>query len=449
MKLIFENWRRFQLNEIFNSPVPDHDIEIVIDEEWQVKWEFYVDDKLYEMEIADYTLEPKYDLRQWNVEFSHEGEFTRTNYGVNEGIVVMSTVIKILKDWVKENRDNFFYITSSSNERNRTSLYNRLLRVNTKKFGKDYVPESYKGMQITVNVGLIERKVDKFIEDSDFENAEGIIQEALDQLSRKGLKEGESIQRINKISDKVREAQPKPGRSGTEPEVRSNEFENWRRYLAEQKGKDEIALMHEDGGPYHKVYLYRLLNPETLEIDVVGFVHLEVLSKRDNPCIPDTMEIAGIFTSEANRGEGFGRLLYDFAFYLANERDYGLTSDHTVSTSGDARSLWDSVLANSSKEGEGDSSSLYIRRTTIDDNDEFDYDESTEDPDDDCTVGAQDRAATDYSFEKRDHGNIPTLFKKYKYMHEENKLSLPSAEAAKNLEAKLVQIANDMLNKKM
>ena len=255
MKLIFENWRRFQLNEIFNSPVPDHEIEIVIDEEWQIKWEFYADDRLYEMEIADYTLEPKYGLRRWNVEFSHEGEFTRTNYGVNEGIVVMSTVIKILKDWIKENRDNFFYITSSSNERNRTSLYNRLLRVNTKKFGKDYVPESYRGMQITVNVGLIERKVDKFIEDSDFESAEGIIEEALDQLSRKGVKEGESIQRINKIADKVREVQPKPRQSGMEPEAKSNEFENWRQYLAEQKGKDEISLMHEDGGPYHKVYL--------------------------------------------------------------------------------------------------------------------------------------------------------------------------------------------------
>lgn len=218
MNLIFKNWRRFQLNEIFNSPVPDDEIEVTMDASWGTNWMFFVNDLPYEMEIAEfYGADGEHPiLKEWGVEFSHKGEYDQTDYGLDTGVVVMSTVLKILMDWIKENNNNFFFLKSSSKEEIRTRLYNRLLKNVSKNLGTDYVAENvgamFGGMQMIVNIGLIERKVDEFIKDSDFRGARKLIADALTKLNVNGFKEGRSVQRIIKIFDKVEQSQVGKGR---------------------------------------------------------------------------------------------------------------------------------------------------------------------------------------------------------------------------------------------
>ena len=67
-----------------------------------------------------------------------------------------------------------------------------------------------------INVGLIERKVDKFIEKSDFKGARKLIADALTTLNSEGIKRGKTIQRIVKIFDKVEEAQLGPAETSTD-----------------------------------------------------------------------------------------------------------------------------------------------------------------------------------------------------------------------------------------
>jgi len=137
MNLIFENWRRYQLNEIFNSPVPDKYIRKVIDDYSGSQWIFFVDGKSYDIAIAEFMSGLTDVAREFEIEFSHKGEYEPTNYGVNTGIKVMSTVIKLLVDWIRENGNNFFLIVSNSDDRNRTLLYNRILKTIPKKLGND------------------------------------------------------------------------------------------------------------------------------------------------------------------------------------------------------------------------------------------------------------------------------------------------------------------------
>jgi hypothetical protein len=215
MNLIFENWRKFQLNEIFNSPLPDSEIDLVIDASWGSVWHFFVDDKVYEMEIKEIGGDDPV-LREFEVEFSRLGSYQPTNYGVESGVVVMSTVLKILMDWIQENSNNFFWINSVSHDRNRTRLYNRLLKNITKKLGSDYTSEPFGGLQMLINLGLIEREVDKFIKKSDFKSARKLIADALTALNSEGIKRGKTIQRIVKIFDKVEEAQLGPAETSTD-----------------------------------------------------------------------------------------------------------------------------------------------------------------------------------------------------------------------------------------
>ena len=211
-------------------------------------------------------------------------------------------------------------------------------------------------------------------------------------------------------------------------------LENWRRYLAEQDfAAPEIALHHIDGGnDYQELYLYRLL--ETEEPEVIGSVNL---SRPSKPCIPNTFEVNGIATNEYFRGAGYGRLLYDLAFYVANDiMGFGLTSDHGGSTSDQAKPHWD--IENNPN---------YEKRKTPDGNDEFDYtgQKTPNDYQDDCDAGfdnSPEKMATDHSFMKKNHGKIPGLYKKYKQIHEENKLTFVSDDRIKDFEQKIVDIAD-------
>jgi hypothetical protein len=225
MKLLFENWRAFQLKEIFDSPVDE--VEKTEETENIVRWRFLVDDRLYEMMISRYNNIDEF--KEWEVEFAHitrtpeKGLFRGThrsweptNYGLETGTKVMSTVLKILEDWIGENKDNFFILVSSSSELNRTRLYNRLLKVIAKKLGDDYsildkephnMGDRTIGTQILVNIGLIERRVDNFIDQSDWRRARNTISGALIGLEGGGAEQGEASRKIIAIFDKIQDAQ--------------------------------------------------------------------------------------------------------------------------------------------------------------------------------------------------------------------------------------------------
>ena len=216
MKLLFENWRAFQLKEIFDSPVDE--VEIIEKTEDAVRWRFLVDDKEYEMMLSRYNnIE---EFKAWEVEFAHIRRTYRswepTNYGLETGSKVMSTVLKILEDWIEENKDNFFILASTSSGPNRTRLYNRLLKVITKKLGDDYsmldneplnMGDRTVDTQILVNIGLIERRVDNFIEQSDWRRARNTISGALIGLEGGGAKQGEASRRLIAIFNKIENAQ--------------------------------------------------------------------------------------------------------------------------------------------------------------------------------------------------------------------------------------------------
>ena len=208
MELILERWRRYQLNELFNNPVEDGYITKLRDSPEASEWDFEVDDLNYNMLIHyGFQTKPSTGLSSWQVEFSHSGSYDPTDYGLETGIKVMSTVLKILMEWVQENSDNFFVLVSSSYGVNRTKLYNRALKNVTKKLGKDYVSESDIDEQLTINIGMVDRKVNNFIANSDFRSARKLVSDALTVLNHEGVKRGVPVQRILDIFSRIEKAQ--------------------------------------------------------------------------------------------------------------------------------------------------------------------------------------------------------------------------------------------------
>ena len=109
-----------------------------------------------------------------------------------------------------------------------------------------------------------------------------------------------------------------------------------------------------------------------VESEVVGMI---VISKTREPCIPETYEVRYAAVDPIFKGQGYGSLMYGLAFHYANHRlGVGLTSDHSHSTSPDAKILWDKFADTKGFE----------KKKTPSGNDTFDYRDRTDDPDDDC-----------------------------------------------------------------
>ena len=124
MKLILENWRKFQLNEIFGSPVPSHEIiqqnrSGLSDDE--IIWKFKVDDYDYEVSLLDESPYVSDKTRPDVIPYLESYEFSfkvggrgigdpykATNLGFRSGMKVMSTVVSILEKWI--NKNDFFLI---------------------------------------------------------------------------------------------------------------------------------------------------------------------------------------------------------------------------------------------------------------------------------------------------------------------------------------------------
>lgn len=115
-------------------------------------------------------------------------------------------------------------------------------------------------------------------------------------------------------------------------------------------------------------------------IDIVAYFRLEPTF---GPCIDnsqfDTWQISSIHTDENYRKCGYGMLIYDLAFYIAQNEGHTLTSDKLNGSKADAYDIWQKIL----------SSPDYVYKTTFQGNSKLDFNNLTQDPDDDCEDDAQ------------------------------------------------------------
>ena len=147
------------------------------------------------------------------------------------------------------------------------------------------------------------------------------------------------------------------------------------------EGERDLALFIKPAGvsKYHKIILWRptKVNRKKLIVrgEVVGMMYM---SKTTEPCIPDTYQVNFSAVDPDLKGKGFGSLLYGIGFHYANNvLGGGLTSDHDQNTNEKAQKMWDRYA---------DTKGM-VKQQTSAGNDEFDYNDKTDDPDDDCGIG--------------------------------------------------------------
>jgi GNAT superfamily N-acetyltransferase len=140
------------------------------------------------------------------------------------------------------------------------------------------------------------------------------------------------------------------------------------------------------------IHVYKInKDNDSDQIEVIGTI---TLSKTDEPCIPRTFQVDSIAVKEEYHGRGIGLDLYRFAMGVLDNREYGITSDHSSGTKEKATEFWVRLGSDAEK-----NAGLAYKRQTDMGNDTFDYDGSTPDPNDDCeTVAFSGNNATDHSF---------------------------------------------------
>jgi GNAT superfamily N-acetyltransferase len=191
-------------------------------------------------------------------------------------------------------------------------------------------------------------------------------------------------------------------------------IENWRKFLNEQNSAlNDVALAKFKTSSGAGFVLYRLYFNPAAKSNVLSIIGAVTVGKTLQPCIPETMQIDSIYVNEPYRRMGFGSLLYDFAFLYAAANKVGLTSDKIVGTQKKAASKWDKI----------NKSSSYEKRKTDQGNDTFDYTgrETPLDPNDDCNEPAvPEKNASDFSFTKKNAGDVMPKFKEMSNIHKQN-----------------------------
>jgi GNAT superfamily N-acetyltransferase len=176
----------------------------------------------------------------------------------------------------------------------------------------------------------------------------------------------------------------------------------------DQKGRRKKIILYNPRG-IRKLSRKEMRNGDHYtEIEMIGSIDLvisTIISKE--PCIADTYQIASIYVADAYRGNGLQKQLMDMAFYMVSEEGAGLTSDHQYGTRPKAAGAWEKI----------EKSSSYEKKATSKGNDTFDYDESTSDPNDDCSKPKKDPSATEHSFEKKSNATGRNLYDRYGSQH--------------------------------
>ena len=194
-------------------------------------------------------------------------------------------------------------------------------------------------------------------------------------------------------------------------------MENWRGFVNSTQALEEanftfstrgLALIVEEEGETTSMILYYAKGYDmegVLKVEVAGGVEI---MKTEKPCIPETWEVSWIFTAGKYQGQGMGSLLYGLCFYVAGEKDFGLTSDHSIGTKKKASGKWKSLEKKTS----------IVKRSTAAGNSKFDYEGETPDPDDDCDSGKKGSVmATHYSLEDTEHSKFASMFRTLKARH--------------------------------
>lgn len=187
-----------------------------------------------------------------------------------------------------------------------------------------------------------------------------------------------------------------------------------------------LALLHMEDGELQTFILYHLTNNRQNPVYVVSYINMELL---EEPCVPYTYQVLGVYTEAAAQRKGFSRTMYNLAFYIADRMGYGLTSDHLIGTTQVAQNAAWSKFENSSE---------YFKRATPQGNQKFDYTgkETPNDPDDDCETTFGDKPpATDFSFQKKNHGDVGQLYFQLKSVHN---------DILKSIQVSETKIVNDL-----
>jgi GNAT superfamily N-acetyltransferase len=169
-------------------------------------------------------------------------------------------------------------------------------------------------------------------------------------------------------------------------------MESWRSFLKENKEEYLKTLgLHvetsEDGEFTVSLFDLQERNPQI--VGTIGTMEMaDTDGGRKTPCIPKTQEIGSVAVDSKYKSKGIGTYLYEVASVLVWQISRGgITSDHSASTTKDAAPVWKKLV---NKLG-------YLKRSTSSGNEDFDYDDSTPDPDDDCYLPSDGKPASDHS----------------------------------------------------
>ena len=171
-------------------------------------------------------------------------------------------------------------------------------------------------------------------------------------------------------------------------------MENWRKFLNENK--DEylrtlgLDVKTSSDGEF-TVNLFDLEQDPPKIIGTIGTMEMaDDEGGRATPCIPETQEIGSVAVDRMYKNKGFGTYLYEVASVLVFQMSKGgITSDHSASTTKAAAPIWKKLAG---KLG-------YIKRKTARGNDEFDYNQKTPDPNDDCYLPTEGEPASSHSLQ--------------------------------------------------
>lgn len=209
--------------------------------------------------------------------------------------------------------------------------------------------------------------------------------------------------------------------------------ENFRRFLLNENiDPNDVCMYHYGAGKaQQRIILYKPVPDESiakrlfLDTVIIGAVLLEDTEEDfGKPCIPKTYHVSSIYTHEDYEGQGFQKLLMDCSFYYLGKQNQGLTSDQYTGTKPKAAKAWNKIKA----------SDNYSKRETDAGNNEFDYNNETPDPDDDCFASPV-APVVQSSYEMNDTSHIQPQYDRMKANHEEflNKLDRAKRGAFKNM----------------